>query len=297
MKNIAAVIVTYNRKELLIEALSALVNQTIKLKKIYLIDNNSNDGTYELLHEKGYLANSTINYIKLDKNLGGSGGFYHGIDAANKSDYDWVWILDDDTIPEKDAAEKILEAEEALTIKKVNPSILCSKVNWIDNSLHPMNLPTIDKRDWELLSTGIEFGLMPIRSTSFVSVFIKGDVIREYGLPIKEYFIWNDDVEYTARILKDNPGFFVNNSVVLHKTKLKYTPLEEAGERFFYEVRNKIWMITSTNSWTRYEKLRFVLIILRNIVVYLKFNKFSFKSFKSVIKGAFAGLFKSPKAL
>lgn len=297
MKNIAAVIVTYNRKELLNEALYALLNQTITLKRIYLIDNNSNDGTYELLSEKGYLVNNKINYIKLNENLGGSGGFYHGIDAANKSGYDWVWILDDDTIPELDAAEKILEAEKALKIKNVNPSILCSKVNWIDNSMHPMNLPTINKRDWELISTGIEFGLMPIRSTSFVSVFIKGEIINKYGLPIKEYFIWNDDVEYTARILKDNPGFFVNDSVVLHKTKLKYTPLEEAGDRFFYEVRNKIWMITSTNSWNRYEKLRFILIIFKNIFVYLKFNKFSLKSFKNVLKGTVAGLFKSPKAL
>ncbi len=52
---IAAVVVTYNRKELLIECLDALMNQTYPLDGIYIIDNASSDGTPELLLEKGYI--------------------------------------------------------------------------------------------------------------------------------------------------------------------------------------------------------------------------------------------------
>lgn len=46
-----AVIVTYNRKKKLIKAINSLLKQTLLPKKIVLIDNNSNDGTNELLKE------------------------------------------------------------------------------------------------------------------------------------------------------------------------------------------------------------------------------------------------------
>ena len=51
---VAAVVVTYNRKELLMECLEALLRQTRPLQAIYIIDNASTDGTPELLHREGY---------------------------------------------------------------------------------------------------------------------------------------------------------------------------------------------------------------------------------------------------
>ena len=49
----AAVIVTYNRKELLEENIKALLDQSEKLNKIFIIDNNSTDGTKSYLEQKG----------------------------------------------------------------------------------------------------------------------------------------------------------------------------------------------------------------------------------------------------
>ena len=54
-ETICAVVVTYNRKELLIECLEALLKQTRQLDGIYIIDNSSKDETPELLKEKGFL--------------------------------------------------------------------------------------------------------------------------------------------------------------------------------------------------------------------------------------------------
>ena len=52
---IAAIVVTYNRKELLIKCLEAIRKQTHKPDAIYIIDNLSTDGTPELLLEKQYI--------------------------------------------------------------------------------------------------------------------------------------------------------------------------------------------------------------------------------------------------
>jgi len=54
--SVCAVVVTYNRKNLLIECLEALRKQTRPIQGIYLIDNASTDGTPELLLEKGYIS-------------------------------------------------------------------------------------------------------------------------------------------------------------------------------------------------------------------------------------------------
>ena len=48
---INCVIVTYNRLSLLKECISALKNQTYKINKIYIINNNSTDGTSDYLQE------------------------------------------------------------------------------------------------------------------------------------------------------------------------------------------------------------------------------------------------------
>jgi len=98
--SVCAVVVTYNRRNLLIECLSALLKQTFPLQGIYLIDNASTDGTPELLLEKGYIyelpppnlkdpwekefiiQNHTdsgsikLHYVRMPKNTGSSGGFY-----------------------------------------------------------------------------------------------------------------------------------------------------------------------------------------------------------------------------
>ena len=55
--NIVAIVVTYNRKKLLKECLESLLDQTIKLDRIIVIDNNSSDNTFEYLEENGMLKN------------------------------------------------------------------------------------------------------------------------------------------------------------------------------------------------------------------------------------------------
>ncbi|MEM3449462.1 MAG: glycosyltransferase [Nitrososphaerota archaeon] len=52
---IAAVVVTFNRKDLLVECLNALVSQTGKLDTIFIIDGPSTSGTSEALLKYGYI--------------------------------------------------------------------------------------------------------------------------------------------------------------------------------------------------------------------------------------------------
>ena len=70
MNKYAEVIVTYNRKKLLKENIEALLNQTFKDHDILIVDNNSNDGTKEMVARD---SGQGIKYYNTGKNLGGAG--------------------------------------------------------------------------------------------------------------------------------------------------------------------------------------------------------------------------------
>ena len=110
--NISTVIVTFNRKELLIKCINAVLGQSYLPKTIYIIDNASTDGTEEFLKEKGLhhgqVNGVTIRYERLPKNSGGAGGFHAGMKLAHEDGCDAVWMMDDDGLPDKDCLKNLL---------------------------------------------------------------------------------------------------------------------------------------------------------------------------------------------
>lgn len=67
---VIAVIVTYNRKELLKESIEALINQKYENCNILVIDNNSTDGTKDYI--KKFIEEEKIMYENTGENLGGA---------------------------------------------------------------------------------------------------------------------------------------------------------------------------------------------------------------------------------
>ena len=125
MSRVHAVVVTYNRKELLKECIDAILNQSVPVEKLILIDNNSTDGTNEYLEEYGYMKNPVIEYKRLSENIGGAGGFYEGMKLARSYSPDWIWIMDDDTVPTASCLEELLKAKKVI---KGKVSFLASAV-------------------------------------------------------------------------------------------------------------------------------------------------------------------------
>jgi GT2 family glycosyltransferase len=206
---IAAVIVTYNRLDLLKEALAAVRGQSRKPNATYVIDNGSTDGTTEWLDSQPDLR------VVHQANLGGAGGFHTGIRVAFEAGFDWFWLMDDDTIADRDALERMIDTP---AFSREDTGFLSSKVFWIDGSLHPMNRQIEDTRlpaEEQLQS----FGAVRVLSASFVSMLLPRRAAARFGLPLKEFFIWFDDTEYSKRICAKLPGYIVPQSRVVHKTK------------------------------------------------------------------------------
>lgn len=211
MKKVIAIVVTYNRKYLLKECINSILKQDYSNCEVLIVDNNSSDGTKKYIVNE--LKNNKVHYINTGFNLGGAGGFNFGMKEAYKLGCDFMWIMDDDCIVHNDSLKKLLEADNKLNGEY---GFLSSKVLWKDNSICIMNIP---KRSFSKWLKDYKKNMQTIEMASFVSLFIKTDIVEEMGLPIKEFFIWTDDWEYTRRISRKYKCYFVSDSIVTHKSK------------------------------------------------------------------------------
>lgn len=233
MRETAAVVVTYNRKQLLSECLMHLQNQKAPLD-IIVVDNAGTDGTGDLFTAPP----DNIHYFNTGTNLGGAGGFNYGIRKAYELGYKYIWVMDDDSMPQPDALTALLNADNNLG---GNYGFLSSKVLWTDGSICNMNIQKITK--WKRLKSFDE--IQAIQYASFVSLFLTRDTIRQFGLPYKEFFIWSDDWEFTRRISKHLKSYFIPQSTVEHKcasnvgADIVDSPADRI-DRFRYLYRNDV---------------------------------------------------------
>lgn len=210
MSDTAAIVVTYNRKKLLKECIRNLQKQTQQVD-IIVIDNMSTDGTVDML--KPLIKNNSIIYHSTGKNIGGAGGFYEGIKLAYKLGYEYFWLMDDDCIPQSNSLRQLKIADKRLNGKY---GFICSKVLWTNGDICLMNIPKLS-----LFKKVSDFhtSIVSVKMGTFVSFLTKRSVVEKVGLPIKEFFIWGDDVEYSQRISNNYPCYLINDSTVIHKTK------------------------------------------------------------------------------
>lgn len=312
---IAANVVTHNRKQLLLECLNALINQTHSLDGIYIIDNASTDATPELLQQTGFIdvvvdahrkpieIIKTINilseakknkeievhYVRMPRNTGSSGGQYEGLKRGYQAGFDWLWLMDDDTISNKDTLKQFLVSDVFLIDRT---GLLCSRVLWTNGDDHKGNIPAIET---EKLIQYADRGVLPIKSCSFVSCLINRRVIKELGLPIRDFFIWLDDVEYTKRIASNFKAYCITSSVAVHKTEKNENSLEMIRNnpysiRLFYEIRNRIFLILRSKYLTSRERITFLMRLFRVISISL-----NHKDFFNIIRTIINGLLFNPK--
>jgi GT2 family glycosyltransferase len=246
---VVAVVVTYNRRELLLEALAAVHAQSRAPDAVIVVDNASTDETAAAVRTHY----PSVRLAELARNTGGAGGFAYGIALALAGAADLLWLMDDDTVPGPDALRALLESYGRLPARP--PALLASRVLWTDGRVHPMNTPRTKpfaSKAERLAAATV--GCLPIRSASFVSVLVDAGLCRRRGLPRADYFLWNDDFEFTTRLLRGNTGLLCPASVVMHKTAAFGSTDTDPGERFFYEVRNKIWTLKARSPLAPFER-------------------------------------------
>ena len=288
--SVCAVVVTYNRLELLKQCVEALRAQSAGCD-ILIVDNASTDGTV-----RWAAGQQGCHYRNTGSNLGGAGGFNRGMRWAVEAGYGFVWVMDDDTLPEPDALEKLLEADRALG---GNYGWLSSVALWTDGGECKMNRQKLKKSYYDY-SPFLKYGLVQAEQATFVSLFLRSQTVCRFGLPITEFFIWGDDLEFTRRIAVRGgvPCFLAGQSQVVHATRnnegsnIALDAPERIG-RYFYAFRNEAYLY-------RQEGLKGRMYCFakrgRDFLRIVKNGKPRLPRFWVLVRGIWAGMRFNPKA-
>lgn len=164
-QKVCAVVVTYNRRDLLQVCLASLMRQTRPIDALIIVDNASTDNTHDILLEKGYLDSlppvnisepffigskkvidkydinriegetefsgweGEVFYIRMHNNTGGAGGFHEGVKYGYEMGFDWIWLMDDDGYPHENALEKLMLYSKKANLVALNCLVLSNKKN------------------------------------------------------------------------------------------------------------------------------------------------------------------------
>ncbi len=265
MNKIIAIVVTYNRQHLLSQCIAALQAQTKKIDKILVINNGSTDNTEGWLRTK-----SGIDFIT-QENVGGAGGFCKGLKAGYEQGFSWMWLMDDDGFPKKDALEKLLEgSDEELCLRN------CAVLNKDDKESFVWKTKNYSSIS-EVKDVIIKNVAHPFNGT-----LLHRKVVDCVGFPNASLFLWGDETEYYYRIIrKYKIPFYTKADSIHYHPASAYSYKNDwdfcSNWKMYYYVRNRYFILKSKFSksiliaFAMY--ICFAIAFAGTIIIFQKTNK------------------------
>jgi rhamnopyranosyl-N-acetylglucosaminyl-diphospho-decaprenol beta-1,3/1,4-galactofuranosyltransferase len=310
-ENICAVLVTFNRKMLLLRCLQTLMNQTVPVSAIFIVDNASNDGTLEMLRQNEFVSDDVVKtnetlqtekegikiyYSLLDKNTGGAGGFHHGLRGAFQLNrYDYFWMMDDDGYPDNECLEKQCKyIDEFHYVMPVSIDIdNFESLSW------PVRLKNGSKTThYDKLASS--WGEIMPHIFPFNGSLLTKELVARVGFPKKELFIWGDEYEHYWRCIKEKfkPITILDARFYHPANKMSYesiifglykVPYTDVDWRFICLIRNSTYLYWNYSG--KYKIIAKLLVYTYLFLIKKKLNisKYSLylKSVKDGIRGDF----------
>jgi GT2 family glycosyltransferase len=256
--SVQAVVVTYNRRALLLECLEGIARQTHPVAGVLVVDNASTDGTREALERSGVADRLRIDYLRLTRNGGGAEGFHYGVrEALRPGAADWLWLMDDDCEPGPTTLGDLLAAPRAADpataliaplVKAPGGEVLPLNRGWTRASWFRAPLVGLSHEHLSLPEVEVDH-------VSLVGPLVRTSLAAREAPPRREFFIWYDDLEWVSRLRRHGRLWLVPGAAIVHKDPRPLTSVgarahwrdfrrghafEEAWKRS-YGLRNIVW--------------------------------------------------------
>jgi len=254
MKNVSVLIVTYNRKIYLLQLLKRLSDLDYPINRIFVFDNNSEDGTSDYLINEGIIDSANVNeqnigklngveiiYYKNGENSGGSGGFHDGMKLSMNYEYDCLWCMDDDVLPSVNCLSEMIlcmdEDHRLVVPSRIDCNYYEEAIIRIDvtNPFKFSNINTL--ADVKSLSSSC----IKVEGFAFEGPLIDRTLIEEIGFINKDLFIFFDDTDYAYRANKKTDILYCKNAIMHRQIVVSSNSHIEYGWREYYAIRNRIW--------------------------------------------------------
>lgn len=298
MEKITAVVVTYNRLNLLKKVISNLKSQTRKLDNIIVVNNGSTDGTKEWLDEQDDLD------IVHQENVGGSGGFYRGIQYAYVKGFDWIWCMDDDVYPEETCLENLLSFKNDDKIGMLCPLRYQEGKPFLSEIIKfNLSNPFQNLHKNKVKITDLNQKTISIEGIAFEGPLIRRGVVGMIGLPNKDLYILYDDSDYSYRcVLGGYKVLLVTNAILFKEmfycNSSKEYVVKMNKWKLVYHIRNSSYfnVVYGKNCFVRRLRpimmlLKFYSYISKNIFCNKKYQITDFRIFfKAFLSGQYGQL-------
>jgi len=241
---VAIIILCFNGRQYLPDCLSSLfkINYPEDKYEVIVVDNNSEDESVEYI-EKNY---RNLGLIKNDKNYGFAKGNNIGIKFALENDFEYIYLLNQDTSVDKDFLSEAVKLAE----KNKNTAIVQSKLLYFDK---PNKI-----NSWGNVIHYLGFGLTggnleednikhdkEIIYASGACMLINAGLLREIGTLDEELFAYHEDLELSWRTrIVGYKIYLAANSVVYHKYEFS-----RSISKYYYMERNRYIVLLQYYKW------------------------------------------------
>jgi len=219
-ESVAAIVLAFSREDDLKNVIHNLKNQTKKLDEIIVVFQGTSQSILNWLN-----AQTGITLVH-QGNLGTAGGFTSAIKLAIEKGHQWTWLFDDDAVPELNAFEALAKCKHFDSQKT---GYLASVVVRPDRSVY-MSPVAVEHNLW--YGTVLEDGCVPVMAATWIGCLISMQSIKDFGLPMEAYFMYDEDSEYTARVSRSRQSFCVLRSIAVHHQKAKFDPFNNKVDMF-----------------------------------------------------------------
>ncbi len=294
MITVAAVVVTRNRPALLKRCLAAVDSQTYPASQLVVVDNASDKPTQDLLAFEAARRDSSFHSIRLEENSGGAGGFHAGMRACLSLPCTHMWLMDDDCEPDSQAMAELVAATAIVGEDAVLGG------NILDLNDESINVQSVSQRlgknclpQYPLY---LADGLLEMGSLTFVSFLVSVDLVRKVGLPLKEFFIWGDDTEYSRRLARFTKLYQVG------KSKTKHLKSGDASQSLFREqdrdkipqyhwfYRNRLFINLKYDGVFSANTIKFVFRSFRDVLLSIRDGRFPIAKCQTILYGLCSGV-------
>lgn len=194
------VVVTYNRADYLVQLLDSIVAMAPRPEGVVVVDNASSDATADVIERFAQAEpDGFVRNIRLAENVGGSGGFSAGVEAALGLGAHWVWLMDDDVSVLPHALADLgrwTSRFHCLHGRRWNhdgtPFFWQARFSERLGIFYPRPGNVFKRRDYFLTNSG-----------TFEGMLVNRHVVATVGLPDPRFFLTWDDAVYgwlTSRV-------------------------------------------------------------------------------------------------
>ena len=293
-------VLSYNRKEIAAICLRALLGQTRPVDQVVVFDNGSTDGTKDYFEREGLLAFENVSFVRVETNQGPAAGFTALFQHCYAEGCDWLWVMDDDVIPDPNALEEHVSAYTTNFSTPESIGFLATYLRTPDGQ--PNNVPDADDREegfaptrWaELLGQG----LGRVKFSTLCATFIPRSTMERFGFPCAAFYYGGEDIDYTLRITRERPGYLVGRSNAVHLRAVtgNFHILAETDPKripfYYYYYRNQLYLRRAYLG--RYSLVKFLVLGIRDACLAAPRGKMGLAMSATLLRGLAAGFFFRP---